>query len=378
MLTIKDMHLTAEQRNGKCLSQIYVNNYSKLTWQCNVGHVWQAKPNNIRNGQWCPICSSGLRERICRAYFEQLFNNKFPKLKPAWLKNSNGFQMELDGYCESLSIAFEHNGRQHYTIDKTSIFKDMDLNKRILDDKSKISLCEQHGIILIVIPELIKLLPIPKLPEYIKEYLYKLGREDLIPEFKKIDLSSAYISEDKFRFENMKELAKSKNGELLSDSFLGTEERYKWKCNICNYEWETLYDAVMRNKSWCPKCAKLVPPTTQEINNLANLKGGKYISGLYTNCYSKLEWQCNKGHVWKASWTNILSGKWCPICAFKMHTVEEINNSISEVKCISPRYINNVSKLEWQCINGHTWTSTYSNFRMQKFKCPVCKRNLNV
>lgn len=56
-VTILDMKNLAEGRNGKCLSDCYQNNHTKLTWQCEKGHVWQARPNNIKNGSWCPICA---------------------------------------------------------------------------------------------------------------------------------------------------------------------------------------------------------------------------------------------------------------------------------------------------------------------------------
>lgn len=114
--SIEEMQEIAESRGGKCLSKTYVNRNSKLLWQCAEGHQWEAQPNCIKSGQWCPQCSSGLGERICREFFEQLFGHQFPKIRPKWLINKRGNRMELDGYCESLGIAFEHQGEQHYSV----------------------------------------------------------------------------------------------------------------------------------------------------------------------------------------------------------------------------------------------------------------------
>lgn len=72
------------EKNGKCLSTEYINNRTDLLWECENKHVWKACMDNVKSGSWCPYCSSNLSERICRAYFETIFNNKFPKLKPAW------------------------------------------------------------------------------------------------------------------------------------------------------------------------------------------------------------------------------------------------------------------------------------------------------
>ncbi len=55
---IDEMHKIAQSRGGKCLSESYINNSTKLKWQCSKGHVWFAVPFSIKNnGTWCKICS---------------------------------------------------------------------------------------------------------------------------------------------------------------------------------------------------------------------------------------------------------------------------------------------------------------------------------
>ena len=53
------MQELAASKGGKCLSKVYVDSHTKLTWECSQGHAWDAKPNNVSNGTWCPICSKG-------------------------------------------------------------------------------------------------------------------------------------------------------------------------------------------------------------------------------------------------------------------------------------------------------------------------------
>ena len=55
-LSIQDCQQVALDRGGKCLSKTYINSQTKMQWECNKGHKWFAKTNNIRNGQWCKIC----------------------------------------------------------------------------------------------------------------------------------------------------------------------------------------------------------------------------------------------------------------------------------------------------------------------------------
>lgn len=55
--TIKDMQSKAQEHGGKCLSNKYIDSQTKLWWQCTQKHKWQAKPNSIFQGRWCPVCS---------------------------------------------------------------------------------------------------------------------------------------------------------------------------------------------------------------------------------------------------------------------------------------------------------------------------------
>lgn len=150
-LTIKDIKEIAKERGGKCLSKKYVNSATKLKWQCKEGHIWEATPNNISRGKWCAICSAGISERICRALFENIFKNKFPKANPKWLINSRGNRMELDGYCQKLRLAFEYHGKQHYSTVKF-FGGGNKLNQRMKDDKLKGKLCRENNVTLIEIP----------------------------------------------------------------------------------------------------------------------------------------------------------------------------------------------------------------------------------
>lgn len=56
--TIEEMKDVAEGRGGKCLSDSYKNNMTKLAWQCSEGHQWEAMPMKVFSGNWCPKCAS--------------------------------------------------------------------------------------------------------------------------------------------------------------------------------------------------------------------------------------------------------------------------------------------------------------------------------
>ncbi len=55
-LTIEEMQKIAETRHGKCLSKQYKNNRTPLLWECKKGHEWNASTDNIKAGKWCIKC----------------------------------------------------------------------------------------------------------------------------------------------------------------------------------------------------------------------------------------------------------------------------------------------------------------------------------
>jgi hypothetical protein len=56
--TIDDMHFLAKRRSGKCLSIAYINNTTKLLWECENDHQFLSKPGNVHTGYWCPKCAN--------------------------------------------------------------------------------------------------------------------------------------------------------------------------------------------------------------------------------------------------------------------------------------------------------------------------------
>lgn len=56
--SLAEMQAVAAARGGRCLSQQYVDSQTRLTWECHRGHTWQAIPNAVKQGRWCPLCAN--------------------------------------------------------------------------------------------------------------------------------------------------------------------------------------------------------------------------------------------------------------------------------------------------------------------------------
>jgi len=381
-LTIDDMHVIAKERGGKCLSENYLNTDTKLLWECAEGHRWEATPGTIKhNDSWCPQCSSGLGERICREFFEQIFEKKFPKAYPKWLVNKSGNQMELDGFCESLGIAFEHQGEQHYSTGTQFIKTEQGLLKRQEDDKLKIKLCEQYGIILLAIPEIKGRLPISDVKQYIKTACTNYSIPLPIDfDTKHIDLKRAYsTSGSREALNELWGIAKQRGGKCLSDVYVDNSTSLLWECKE-GHQWEATPSNIKNQGSWCPTCGGRPKLTIDDMRRLAQEHDGRCLSGTYINKNTKLLWECKEKHQWKAEPNSIKNaGRWCPICArFRSGATQRL--SIDEMrkiaqnrggKCLSNKYINNKTKLQWQCKEGHRWLATPSKIKSGQW-CPTC------
>jgi hypothetical protein len=54
--TIEKCKKIASERGGECLSDIYINYDTKLSWKCKYGHKWKTRMDNIVQDKWCPKC----------------------------------------------------------------------------------------------------------------------------------------------------------------------------------------------------------------------------------------------------------------------------------------------------------------------------------
>jgi hypothetical protein len=379
--TIEEMRQLAEQRGGHCLSEKYVNSSTKLTWQCSEGHEWRSRPNTIQRGGWCPECSSGLGERITRAFFEQLFRRSFSKCRPGWLQG-----LELDGLCPDLGLAFEHQGSYHDGLDAR-----FDSNHTAAvqsRDRLKKSLCESRGVVLIEIPEVPSQLSICDLKDFIAGACANVNV--VLPSWfqsVQVELKEAYSPD---RLEELRSYCRQFDGKLLSTSYVGTKVKYTFEC-VAGHVFEALVDNVRRGQ-WCAECAGNRRLDTEALRETARARGGMLLSKQYTNNSEKLQWQCDLGHMWWATARDVRGGSWCRDCGIANRAdgqrlgIEVMRELAAKRggECLSYHYVNKEAKLRWRCELGHIWIASAGKIRQGQW-CPKCgvekgasKRRLSI
>ena len=111
----------------------------------------------------------------------------------------------------------------------------------------------------------------------------------------------------------MQKIAEKRGGRCLSEIYVNTLTKLLWECSE-GHQWETTPAIIIKGR-WCPHCGGRAKLTIQEMQRIAKDRGGRCLSKTYINSYSKLIWECARGHRWQAMPTNIKSGSWCPFCA---------------------------------------------------------------
>ncbi|MFX1297544.1 MAG: hypothetical protein ACFFD2_22165, partial [Promethearchaeota archaeon] len=351
---IEDMKELAEDRGGKCLSDKYINAKTNLKWECSNGHKWEATPDNVKNKEsWCPKCADSMAERTCRQFFEKLFNEKFKKTYPNWLKSPTGNLMHLDGYNSKLKVAFEYQGFQHY-IYSPYLHKTIERFKKDQKyDKLKEELCQKQGISLIKVPYTVK---IKDMENFIRTQVKSLGI--------KTPMNPNKIDYRKFKFNNenklkqMQKLAEARGGKLLSKKYINALTKLEWQCENGHTWWATPNNIKNDSKgrgglkgNWCPECVQRKKYTLDDIKAFAKSKGGECLSTIYERSQGKLKWRCENNHDFEASFFNVkVNNSWCPECR-KEETFQKFKDIAKERggKCLSENYEGTHSKLKWQC-----------------------------
>ena len=360
-LTIEEMQKLAEDRNGKCLSEEYTNNGTKLIWQCGKGHEWKATYNHIRRGQWCPHCSGrrktikDMQELAKKKNGECLskkYTNNRTNLK--W-RCKHGHEWEAPAsriaqghwcpYCmgrgkaiqDMQKIAEQHNGKC--------------LSEEYVNNRTKLKWQCEYG------------------HEWETTYGH-IHNSCWCP----------YCAGTmKKNIKDCHKLAKSKNGKVLSTEYINNNTKYLWQCEH-KHEWEANYSSIQQGQ-WCPYCGGTMKKTIEDCHRLAEEKNGKFLSDKYINCKNKLKWQCSEGHIWEAALGNIQQGYWCPKCGNISSSKKQKGYAIEDMQklaedrggeCLSEEYVNCGTKLKWKCLEKHIWEATPSSILHKNTWCPYC------
>ena len=121
-------------------------------------------------------------------------------------------------------------------------------------------------------------------------------------------------------------------------------------------------------------------PTYEYVKGSFEKEGYTLLSTEYVNSKSKLLSVCPNGHDYAVSWNHWSSlGSRCKECYNNRSVNIEYIRSVFEQEgytLLSTKYINNGTKLDYVCPNGHTHSITWAHWNTSKARCPYCAGNV--
>jgi len=360
--TIENMHRKALDNRGQCLSTEYKGCLEPLKWRCKRNHIWMARPFAIMKGNWCIKCWQIDRKKHSLEEVQKIAQEKGGRcLFDKYTSSSHPMQFECEhGHIWKTPASSIFDGSwcpECYRISRLGhTIEDMQylaafrggkcLSKEYVNNKEKLFWqCANEHIW-------------QATPQCVIRGIWCQHKDCKIT---KIAISKKNVpTRTRYTIFDMKILAESRGGKCLSEIYTNNRTPLLWKC-AKGHQWKATPQNVLR-KTWCKTCAiekrKL---GIERMREVAKERGGKCMSDAYKNGRTHLLWECSVGHTWKATPASVIrAGQWCPTCWQSRrvkYTIEDMREYAAEHggKCLSEKYVNSSTPLEWQCAEKHIW-----------------------
>ena len=170
----------------------------------------------------------------------------------------------------------------------------------------------------------------------------------------------------------------------------GTNKNALWHCKK-GHEYSSRISHRALRGIGCPYCSGRNAVTgnndigTTHPHLAKQLKDQTLLSSLKANTAKKVEWVCDRNHVWSSSPNNRVKGSGCPYCSGRIATkgVNNLEYTHPEMygQLVTPDtslMFGSVRPVDWVCSKGHTFSAS-PNHRTKgantyKDGCPKCGR----
>lgn len=193
--------------------------------------------------------------------------------------------------------------------------------------------------------------------------------------------------------EDYQEIARQRGGQCLSERLLSGEPHLFFQC-AAGHQWKARANNIAKG-SWCPVCLHRQAHTIEAVRAVARERDGWCVSSAYQNNKQPLTWRCSEGHVFSRRFQSVLEGAWCPICAAAkaeqkaqakerlrvreafstpFHPTIEEAQALAKLRgglCLNDVFPKSERHLNWQCHDGHIWTTSIRSVRHGTW-CPSC------
>lgn len=152
----------------------------------------------------------------------------------------------------------------------------------------------------------------------------------------------------------------------------------KVKCTN-NHEYVQQFSSMKRGskcqKCFAKESGKLKALKIEDVRKEVESFNYKLLSNVYINNSTHLEMQCDKGHVYQTKYNNFVNGSRCPKCARKVpHSREDIKEFIESIGyTLDSEYVDTRTSIRVICDKGHSYSAKIGNMFLGT-RCNKCYR----
>ena len=168
----------------------------------------------------------------------------------------------------------------------------------------------------------------------------------------------------------------------------GSSQKVKWICKL-KHSYSASIVSRAKKETSCPICANKI--VLRGFNDLATTHpqiahqaAGWNPSEVTGGTHKKLDWKCEKGHIWTAIVNTRIRGNNCPICSNQITRkgVNDLSTTYPDIAAQAfgwdPSTMNAGShiKKDWICSQGHIWDAAiFTRMRGKGYGCPICSNH---
>jgi hypothetical protein len=360
---LENLKAIAREKGGECLTDKIIHRTPKIKLRCANGHTWEATYYAITHGAWCDAC---LREKARKKHVESVRK----------IAGDNGGEVLTDDFNSSSNIKIRCSAGHEWETTGTQIIRGL-WCKECVKQRAQLQYfeplkkmvqkkggeCLSAGYINSHTPMRFSC---ARGHEWEATYITMM-RGSWCPECVKEQYAEKRLKE-------LKQHAIDRGGKCLTKKYINDDIKILWECSK-GHQWYAVGSQVINVGYWCPYCAGK-HKTIDDFKKIAAERGGECLSDVYVKGRLKLQFKCAEGHRWFATATSVNQGSWCPYCSGRTRDLNDMHSIAAKWggKCLSLQYTDCHTKLIWQCSKGHIFEEKPVYFQ-KGYWCPVCHQD---
>ena len=338
----------------------YEDQYSRLDYICDCGHINITTWNTFRGGSRCPDCMKEKYSIIVDAFEKEGY--KILATKEEYSNHDTKFRFICpSGHEDSMVWNSFKNGCRcgQCAANKKKTYDEV---KKVFEDRGYILISTEY-----------------KNSKDDLEFICPNGHQHKISyvNFSSGQGCGVCSGSGPKTIEEISEFCTEKGFILLSDKYVNRNEHLSIRCSN-GHEVQTTWDKL-RGGYRCVKCGeeKDYLKRYSYFSKIVNSKGGVVVSFSVNNSRVS-EVRCDKGHIFRPPRDRIMyADTWCPYCAgVARHTIEFVREELAKegYTVLSEEYVNAKDKLLVLCPKEHEYEVSWDSFNGGS-RCPRCTVN---